>query len=39
MNTDKSADLYEGENTKLLLEEETGRILACAFDVAKCTVL
>jgi len=34
MNTD-SVDLHKGENNKLLLKEETGRILACAFDVSN----
>jgi GxxExxY protein len=33
MNTERQVDLQHPENTKLLLKEETGRILACAFDV------
>jgi GxxExxY protein len=33
MNTDKVLDLHRPENTKLLLKEETGRIIVCAFEV------
>jgi GxxExxY protein len=33
MNTDKGSDLKRGENTRLLLKEETRQILGCAFDV------
>ena len=33
MNTDKAPDLHHGENTKLLLKDETHQILGCAFDV------
>jgi GxxExxY protein len=33
MNTDKAIDLHHGENTKLLLKDETHQILGCAFDV------
>jgi len=33
MNTDGKPDLTGGENSKLLLKEETHRILGCAFDV------
>lgn len=33
MNTDTAPDLHRGENTKLLLKDETHQILGCAFDV------
>jgi GxxExxY protein len=33
MNTDNAPDLRGSENTKLLLKDETHRILGCAFDV------
>jgi len=33
MNTDTALDLHRCENTKLLLKDETHRILGCAFDV------
>ena len=33
MNTDKTPDLHHAENTKLLLKEETGQIIGCAFEV------
>jgi GxxExxY protein len=33
MNTDSKLDLLHPENTKLLLKNETHRVLGCAFDV------
>jgi GxxExxY protein len=33
MNTDKGPNLHRGENSKLLLKEETHQLLHCAFDV------
>jgi GxxExxY protein len=33
MNTDKGVDLKHGINTRLILKEETERIIGCAFDV------
>ena len=33
MNTDSLLDLHHPENTKLLLKEETHKVLGCAFDM------
>jgi GxxExxY protein len=33
MNTDWKLDLTQGTNTRLILKEETERIIGCAFDV------
>jgi len=35
MNTDKAPDLHHGENSKLLLKDETHQIISCAFDVSN----
>ena len=33
MNTDSILDLHHPENTRLLLKEETHKVLGCAFDM------